>query len=76
MTTETLYEKCAECHLFVEPNDQGPEFAQFIHLHRGDYADERLDETHEARPSGLKATLDTWQVYGPSAMRERFVVKP
>lgn len=72
---DTLYEKCAECHLFVEPNDQplGQGFALYIHLHRGDEADEALDETHEALPSGQKANLATWKAWGPQAMRERFV---
>lgn len=78
----SLYEKCADCHLFVEPNESAfdsdgnritaPEIAGYVHLHRGDDADEALDESHEARPSGMKATLSTWRVYGPEAMRERF----
>lgn len=100
-TRDVLYEKCAECHLFVEPNDANicwvcdghgshiggkctecggtgriGDIAPYTHLHRGDVPDERLDESHEAKPSGMKATLSTWQVYGPSAMRERFVIKP
>lgn len=71
-----LYEKCADCHLFVEPNEALGEaqsgIALFIHLHRGDEADEALDESHEAKPSGMKATLATWRAYGPPKMRERF----
>ena len=44
-----------------------------MHLHRGDEADEALDEKHEARPSGMLATLDVWRRYGPPEMRVRFV---
>lgn len=72
---EHLYEKCRHCHLFVEPNpafEDLPGLAEYIHLHRGDEVDERLDEDHEAAPSGRKANLLTWQTYGPLAMRERF----
>jgi hypothetical protein len=68
-------EKCAHCHLFVESNDavsveQG--FAEYIHLSRGDEADEAIEGTHEAKPSGLIATLDTWKQFGPLEMRKRF----
>lgn len=75
-----LYEKCQHCHLFVEVNAaysplDVPVVAQFVHSSRGDTADERLED-HEAEPSGLLATLPTWMVYGPSAMRERFVTIP
>lgn len=70
-----FYEKCLHCHLFIEPNpsyedDEG--LAQYIHNHRGDAMDEKLDETHEAEPSGRIANLLTWKTYGPLAMRERF----
>lgn len=70
-----IYEKCRDCHLFVEPNPsyEGlPDIAQFIHLHRGNPADEKYDE-HEPIPSGMKANLATWRVFGPRKMRERFV---
>jgi hypothetical protein len=74
---ELFYEKCADCHLFVEPNDVEPvkgvdDIALYIHLHRGDEADEAIDETHEAKPSGMKANLATWKAYGPQKMKERF----
>lgn len=74
----TLVEKCMHCHLFVEANDdddveQGA--ADYVHLTRGDEADERFED-HEAKPSGLIATLDTWRIFGPSAMRERFITRP
>lgn len=77
---EPLYEKCAECHLFVEPNSShdsaDPEYAatlaEYVHLHRGDKADDELDASHEARPSGEIANLTQWRMYGPEAMRARF----
>jgi hypothetical protein len=69
---DVLYEKCRLCHLFIAPNEpENPEVADYVHLTRGDAADELL-ETHPATPSGFKATLDTWKVFGPTAMRERF----
>lgn len=71
----TLYEKCADCHLFVEPNgaaDDDPTLAPFVHLHRGDAADEALDASHEARPSGMRTNLAVWRAYGPEPMRARF----
>lgn len=75
VAVEHLYEKCRDCHLFVEPNDakQSPDdgLAEYIHLHRGDDADEEL-ASHEAMPSGRKANLLAWKTYGPLAMRERF----
>jgi hypothetical protein len=70
-----LYQKCLRCHLFIEANDADePGLAEFVHLHRGDEADEQIDASHEPEPSGMLATLETWKVYGPEAMRERFVV--
>ncbi len=81
-TADHLYEKCADCHLFVERNDSldgaDPKYAAtlapYVHLHRGDEADEILDESHEARPSGHLANLSTWRAYGPYAMRVRFMI--
>jgi len=73
-----FYEKCADCHLFVEPNaavsdfDTSEGIAPFDHLHRGDEADEALVWSHEARPSGMRANLATWRAYGPPEMRLRF----
>ena len=68
-----LYEKCSFCHLFVELNeDSDPDIAGFIHLTRGDDADDLIESTHDAQPSGMRATLDTWKTYGPIEMRERF----
>lgn len=68
------YEKCVECHLFVEENYTGgnPTIAAFVHLHRGDEADEALDATHEAKPSGQVETLTTWERIGPPEMIARF----
>jgi hypothetical protein len=71
-----MYVKCAHCHLFVEPNeahDNDATLAQYVHLHRGTPADERLDESHEAEPSPFEANLATWRVFGPPEMRERFI---
>ena len=71
-----IYEKCRDCHLFVEPNSAytpGSLLAPYIHLARDNAADEAIENTHEAVPSGMRANLATWKVYGPVAMRERFV---
>jgi hypothetical protein len=68
---EAYYEKCAECHLFVERNDANgndPDLAEYVHLDRDDSA----DSDHEARPSGQRANLAAWHVFGPAAMRARF----
>lgn len=68
-----LYERCKHCHLFVERNEvDGQGIAAFVHLHRGDEADEALDDSHEAEPSGELATLSVWRRYGPALMRARF----
>lgn len=75
VSADILYEKCLHCPLFVfdnPANDDGPNVAAFMHSSRGDEWDERYDEDHEATPSGLKATLLTWRVYGPVEMRVRF----
>jgi hypothetical protein len=76
-TNETaLYEKCAHCHLFVAPNDDwvdDNELARYVHHHRGDEADEAIEETHEPEASGLIANLAMWQAFGPATMRFRFV---
>ena len=68
------YEKCADCHLFIEENDTGGDasLAEYVHLHRGDEADDALDASHEARPSGQIKTLDTWKRTGPPEMIARF----
>ena len=73
-----VFEKCQHCHLFVDENyayDGKPDTAEFVHLSRGDAADERIEGTHDAEPSGLKANLATWMVYGPPEMRERFITE-
>lgn len=75
-----IAEKCAHCHLFIE--DQSGyadallpevEIARYVHLTRGDEADEAIDATHDAEPSGLRATIAAWKLFGPLQMRERFV---
>lgn len=63
-----LYEKCAYCALFVE-DDNG----QYHHLSRGDDADDAIEASHDATPSGLIATLATWRTIGPPDVRARFV---
>ena len=76
-TDESLYERCAHCHLFVEDNQPEADWvAPYAHLHRGDDADEAIDASHQATPSGMVATLATWRTYGPEAMRARFTVTP
>lgn len=72
MNAEILYEKCAGCHLFVEDNDSGEDFAPFVHLDRGDESDDRITETHDATPSGERFSLNYWKNNGPDAMRARF----
>ncbi len=68
-----LYEKCAGCHLFVEPiGSLAPNASSYEHLDRGDEADEALIITHDPAPSGMKATLATWREFGPREMRRRF----
>lgn len=75
----TLYEKCAGCHLFIQENSEygginynRDDIAEHVHLHRGTPEDEDLDGSHEARPSGQKATLAVWKQFGPQEMRQRF----
>src|SRR4051794_33022429 len=70
-----LYEKCGLCPLFIFENSaygDAENLAEYIHSARGDAADERYED-HDATPSGFIATLNTWRVFGPSEMRERFV---
>lgn len=76
--TAPLYEKCAHCHLFVEPNLAAEDRASFpiaayVHLARGDEIDEPIDESHDAEPSGEIATLKAWMRHGPAPMRDRFL---
>lgn len=72
-----LYEKCAVCHLFIEPNeafgDDPEHIARYMHLANDDYPeDEALDASHEPHPSGVALPLAVWKVYGPQHMRARF----
>jgi hypothetical protein len=67
------YEKCGACHLFVERNEAGGEgVAEWIHLHRGDEADEIIDGSHDACPSGQIHSLHYWKQHGPEPMLDRF----
>lgn len=71
-----IYEKCKNCHLFIGENPSYGDtegLARWVHLHRGDNPDETLDETHQAEPSGLIATIEVWKKFGPPAMRARFL---
>jgi len=71
-----LAHKCKHCHLFIEENEYDSDFpniARWVHLTRGDEADEFYDD-HDAEPSGMLATLDVWREYGPTMMRLRFTV--
>lgn len=75
----TLYEKCLNCHLFIEYNSEHgginydrDDIAEYVHLHRGTPEDEAIDYTHEAKSSGMKATLATWRQFGPPEMVARF----
>lgn len=75
--SEPLYRKCISCHLFVEEQDADEValgHARYVHNHRGDDADEALDESHIAWPEpGPGAPLTWWKLYGPAAMRSRFI---
>ncbi len=78
MTTRQIdtpidYTKCGGCHLFVEPNHGAdPDEAQWVHLSRGDAADEEIESTHDAKPGAGSHPLDWWRVNGPAALRARF----
>jgi hypothetical protein len=69
------FQKCAGCHLFIELSDDAREdsaLAPYVHLDRGDAADERVTGTHDAWPSGRLGTLDWWRENGPADMVARF----
>lgn len=71
-----LYEKCQHCHFFVDDNPAwepgSVSIARWMHLSRGDEADDAVTEGHDAMPSGLIASLSVWREYGPEPMRRRF----
>lgn len=71
---QATVEKCGLCHLFIHENETygDPTLAPYLHSHRGDEADEALDATHEAQPSGQIETLATWMRIGPPQMLARF----
>lgn len=69
------HEKCADCHLFIEPNastGDGSDVAPYDHLTRGDEGDESVAGTHDARPSGQRGSLAWWRANGPAEMVARF----
>jgi len=69
-----VYEKCRDCHLFIEENDTGgdPEIAPFVHLYGSCDACAETDASHAATPGGGHATLAWWKANGPALMRARF----
>ena len=71
----THAQKCAHCHLFIEPNDveDADGIAPYVHLTRGDEADDLIESTHDAEPSGEIHPLEWWKEYGPAEMRARFM---
>ncbi len=73
IATISVFTKCNNCHLFVELNHgAGPDEAQWIHLSRGDDADEKIECTHDAGPGADSHPLNWWRANGPAAMRARF----
>lgn len=77
----TTYIKCEKCPLFVDPNhahdpdDAGDDLAPWVHLSRGDDADEAYED-HDATPDvtlGAR-TLAYWLWHGPLPMRARFAL--
>lgn len=68
-------EEGVPCPFFVEVNSNheldGDNIAPWIHLTRGDEADESLDD-HEAVP-GEVHPLSYWREHGPERVKERFV---
>lgn len=69
------YEKCSECHLFVERNDdaeQDPMLVAYLHLYGECDFCVATDESHEANPGGGTRPLSWWREHGPELMRARF----
>lgn len=65
------------CPFFIERNsdhDEDPTLAEYIHLTRGNDADDLLED-HDAIP-GDTHTLDWWMEHGPFRVRERFTDVP
>lgn len=59
-----LYEKCAHCWHFIEPNydwDEDHSLAEYLHLDNGE-----KEHDHDAEPSGDIRTLDEWKRVQPS----------
>lgn len=69
------YEKCSECHLFVERNDdaeQNQSLAEYLHLYGDCDFCAATDDSHEAKPGGGIHPLSWWREHGPELMRARF----
>lgn len=72
-TVDYMCTMCKHCHLFVvATGNNQPGLSEWDHCHRGDDADEALDESHEAAPGDVSAPLSWWKVNGPPAMLARF----
>lgn len=72
---EVEYEKCLDCHLFVEPNDDfenDPTLAAYLHLYGECDFCTATDDSHEAKPGGGTHPLSWWREHGPALMRARF----
>lgn len=70
------YEKCRDCHLFIDVNDveyDDDTLAAYVHLFGECDLCVETDESHEARPGGGRGTLDYWKANGPDLMKVRFV---
>jgi hypothetical protein len=65
----TIYEKCAHCWHFTEPNDTKPDeffvYAAYVHLDDGG-----KEHDHDAEPSGDVRTLDQWRHDHPELFTE------
>jgi len=70
------YEKCRDCHLFIDRNDVEEdsdfEIAPFVHLYGECDLCVATDESHDATPGGGRGTIEWWKANGPELMRARF----
>lgn len=76
-STDYVSEKCAHCHLFIGDSGNSEDeiaegLAEYIHHSRGDDADEAIELSHDAAPSGQRRPLSWWKANGPAAMVARF----
>lgn len=70
------YEKCRDCHLFIDRNDSEEdgdfEIAPFVHLYGECDLCVATDESHDATPGGGRGTIEWWKANGPELMQARF----